>query len=85
MDWGEIFNDLAQAYGWTWDYIGNAVTLPVLSEIYIAWGRRPPLHWMAASYFGIGAGPATSPDEQPPPPPPDPAAIQALWDQHFKG
>lgn len=41
------------AMGWTWEYIENEVTLPVLESIQAAWKYRPPLHRMVASYFKI--------------------------------
>jgi hypothetical protein len=39
--------------GWTWDYIGDHLDLPRLGALYEYWGDHPPLHVMAASYFGI--------------------------------
>ena len=48
--------------GWTWEYIDENMTLPRLYSIYKHWERRPPTHWMIASYFGIGNEPEKSTD-----------------------
>ena len=55
----------------------------MLGDIYQSWGKRPPLHWMVAAYFGIGQGETDEGEEEgTPPPPPDPEALKALWDTY---
>lgn len=55
--------------GWTWEYIDNYVTLPIILEIFQSWGKIPPVHRMVASYFGI--------ENKPPSPPPSEAELRS--------
>lgn len=41
------------ATGWTWDYVGEHMTLPRLYAMFEHWGRYPPAHISAALFAGI--------------------------------
>jgi hypothetical protein len=38
-----------QAFGWTWEYV-DELDLPRVHEIYRGFSKRPPVHWIAASF-----------------------------------
>ena len=41
------------ATGWTWDHVGEHMTLPRLYAMFEHWGRYPPAHISAALFAGI--------------------------------
>lgn len=49
-----MYTRLASAFGWTWEYIDEYVTVPRLIEITEYWKQVPPLHEAFAGFFGIG-------------------------------
>jgi hypothetical protein len=72
-----IYGRLATAFGWTWEYIDECVTLPMLLEITEYWAVVPPiaesitdirraLGWTPPIPKGAGGGtgPAAALDEQ---------------------
>jgi hypothetical protein len=44
---------VAAATGWTWEYIGEQLTLPRLYALMDHWKRYPPAHVTAALFAGI--------------------------------
>ena len=44
---------VAVATGWTWEYIGQCLTLPRLFAMHSIWRRYPPLIVAAASLLGV--------------------------------
>lgn len=40
------------AYGWTWDYIDECMTVPRWNGIQQQWEYAPPVHMMLAGFFG---------------------------------
>lgn len=53
------------AFGWTWEYVDEQMTLPRVKAIWMQWKRFPPLHIMVGTYLGYGkkadAAPANVP------------------------
>ena len=42
------------AFGWTYDYIGDAMDLPAVTEIYRCWADvSPPVHRLLAGFVGF--------------------------------
>lgn len=41
------------AFGWTWEYIDEFMTVPRLNAILKFWEHAPPVHQMIAGYFGF--------------------------------
>jgi hypothetical protein len=41
------------AYGWTWEYIDENMTIPRLNTVHTHWEYAPPVHMMIASFFGL--------------------------------
>ena len=39
--------------GWTWEYIGECMTLPRLTAMTEHWKKYPPVHKAVAAYLGI--------------------------------
>lgn len=44
---------IAAATGWTWEYIGERLTLPRLYALYAHWRKFPPVAVSVALYLGI--------------------------------
>jgi hypothetical protein len=47
-----VFAYVAAATGWTWEYIGECLTLPRLAALQKHWRDFPPVHIMVAAYAG---------------------------------
>lgn len=43
------------AFGWTWEYIDQNMTLPRLQSMNRYWKKFPPMHVLVAGYLGVGA------------------------------
>lgn len=52
MDWPALFAYVIAATGWTWEYIGERLTLPRLYALQKHWATYPPTHIMAAMWCG---------------------------------
>jgi hypothetical protein len=48
-----VYAFLAAATGWTWEYIGQCLTLPRLFAMHAVWREYPPLIVAAASLLGV--------------------------------
>ncbi len=48
-----MYARVAIATGWTWEYIGQCLTLPRLNAMYEYWKMFPPLHESVAGALGI--------------------------------
>ena len=46
--------------GWTWEYIGECMTLPRLAAMSEHWKQYPPVHKSVAAYLGIKPAPKTN-------------------------
>lgn len=53
MIWGDVYTALCQAFGWTWEYVDESMTLPRFREITEYWIHQPPVHVLVARYLGI--------------------------------
>lgn len=42
------------AFGWTWEYIDDNMTLPRFYEISEQWEKWPPVHLAVLAYMGYG-------------------------------
>lgn len=62
MDWPALFAYVVAATGWTWDYIGEHLTLPRLYALQKHWTVYPPVHIMAAIWAGYKPAPPKSPE-----------------------
>lgn len=51
---------MAAATGWTWEYIGQRLTLPRLYALYKHWGSYPPVAVSVARYLGIAPSKPTT-------------------------
>lgn len=51
-----IVANLCTILGWTWDYVTENVTLPMLASLGQYWGKHPPIHILAAAYLNYGGG-----------------------------
>lgn len=49
-----MFAYVCTATGWTWDYIGEFMTLPRLYAMIKHWAIYPPVHVTAALFAGVG-------------------------------
>jgi hypothetical protein len=49
-----VYVDLIAAFGWSWEYVDDQMTLPRLEIIWRQWKRFPPLHMMVGAYLGYG-------------------------------
>lgn len=47
-----MFAYVAAATGWTWEYIGECLTLPRLAALQKHWRVHPPVHIMVALFAG---------------------------------
>jgi hypothetical protein len=56
-----VYADVAASTGWTWEYIGQCLTLPRLEAMYAHWRRFPPVHVSAALFAGTGKAETTAP------------------------
>jgi hypothetical protein len=50
-----VYAFVAAATGWTWEYIGQCLTLPRLFAMYSVWNKYPPLIVAGAALLGIKA------------------------------
>ena len=41
------------AFGWTWEYVDECMTVPRFNSIQRAWEYAPPVHMLVAGFFGI--------------------------------
>ncbi|MGH7750034.1 MAG: hypothetical protein ACREQ5_35490 [Candidatus Dormibacteria bacterium] len=48
-----MFAYVCAATGWTWDYIGEHMTLPRLYALWEHWATYPPMHITAARFAGV--------------------------------
>lgn len=64
--------------GWSWEYIENEVTIPILRDIYEGWRTRPPVHRILAAYFGFDK------EEEKPVEYTSEEEVLRLFDKHFK-
>lgn len=48
-----MFAYVCAATGWTWDYIGEHMTLPRLYALFEHWAQYPPVHITAAIFTGV--------------------------------
>lgn len=55
---------LAIATGWTWEYIGEFMTLPRLFAMYAEWAKYPPVHVSMAAFAGTAKKPEAIADER---------------------
>ena len=44
---------IATTTGWTWDYIGQNLTLPRVYALMEYWRKHPPTHILVAAYLGV--------------------------------
>ncbi len=51
--------------GWTWEYLGQHLTLPRLYEMQRYWEQHPPVGDLVAAYLGY-EGKATGTSKRPP-------------------
>jgi len=51
---------MATAFGWTWEYIDECVTVPRLLEIGEYWTVTPPLAEAFAAFVGAMGGPSST-------------------------
>ncbi len=58
IDWGEIYVNLMTAFGWTWEYIDDNMTLPRYYEISRQWEKWPPMHLAVLAYMGYTEKPS---------------------------
>ncbi len=56
-----MYARVACATGWTWEYIGQCMTLPRLYAMQDYWKGAPPVHESVAAYLGIKAEPVAPP------------------------
>jgi hypothetical protein len=40
--------------GWTWDYVGEEITLPQLKDLMQYWQEYPPVHIAVLGFLGGG-------------------------------
>ena len=64
MDWPALFAYVAASTGWTWDYIGECLTLPRLYALQKHWSIYPPVHIMAAMWCGYKPATPQKKEEQ---------------------
>ena len=74
-----MFAYVCAATGWTWEYVGECLTLPRLTSLIEHWNRYPPVAVTAAAFagykpkekakVGAAAGGATNPAFVMPPAP----------------
>ncbi len=67
-----MYARVAIATGWTWEYIGQCLTLPRLYAMLDYWKQFPPLHESVAGALGIQP---SSTESSAPPVPLDNAAL----------
>lgn len=53
MNWDAVYARVASATGWTWEYIGQALTLPRLYALWEYWQGSPPVAESVAAYLGV--------------------------------
>jgi hypothetical protein len=58
VDWPALYARVCAQTGWTWEYVGQHLTLPRLAALNKYWQHNPPLHLGAGLPGGLGAGPA---------------------------
>ena len=51
-DWGYLYARIISQTGWTWEYIGQNMTLPRLYEMQRYWEQHPPVGDLVAAYLG---------------------------------
>jgi hypothetical protein len=49
-----VYADVAASTGWTWEYIGQCMTLPRLAAMNAHWRKYPPVHVSVALFVGAG-------------------------------
>ena len=55
-----MYARVACATGWTWEYIGQCLTLPRLYALYDHWNEYPPVHESVAVALGLKTGAAAT-------------------------
>jgi hypothetical protein len=63
-----LYTHLATCFGWTFEHIGQTMTLPRLRGMVRYWKDHPPLHVLAAAYVlgadkGKGKAAAAQPNQ----------------------
>ena len=48
-----MYASVAAATGWTWEYIGQCLTLPRLRALDEHWRKYPPVHITLALFAGV--------------------------------
>jgi hypothetical protein len=48
-----VYAHVCAATGWTWEYVGERLTLPRLYALQAHWDRYPPVHISVALFAGI--------------------------------
>ena len=54
-DWGYLYARVISLTGWTWEYVGQHLTLPRLYEMQRYWEQHPPVGDLVAAYLGYQA------------------------------
>jgi hypothetical protein len=65
VDWDELYARICAQTGWTWEYVGQYMTLPRLKALNKYWENNPPLHQQVQALFG-GLGVDTTSTATPP-------------------
>lgn len=52
------------AFGWTWEYVDDNMTLPRYYEISKQWEKWPPMHLAVLSYMGYADKDASTSSEE---------------------
>lgn len=58
IDWGELRSQVITHTGWTWEYVGEYLTLPRLQALTKYWSKNPPGGGLGALLGLGGLGPA---------------------------
>lgn len=60
-----MYGRLASAFGWTYEYIGTRVTLPIVVEMFRYLEKYPPVNETFAMFVGVGDNKAERPSNPP--------------------
>ncbi len=56
-----MYARIASATGWTWEYIGQCLTLPRVYALFEYWKQCPPVNETVAAYIGYKPAAAKAP------------------------
>lgn len=60
MDWGGLYARICAQTGWTWEYVGQHLTLPRLKALNAHWQKNPPLQEQVLQLLtGLGGAPGS--------------------------